>query len=79
MQDMVDHFYESDSDVIEEWEVQAWMKDVFDNGFGKMKHLKEASLGVPFSLVTKADLVECLQNIFYTTVCHSFANLYSFE
>ena len=79
MQDMVDHFYKSDSDVIEDWEVQAWVKDVFDNGFGKMKHLQEASLGVPSSLVTKADLVEYLQTIFYTTVRHSFANFYSFE
>eukprot|EP00092_Neocalanus_flemingeri_P065524 GFUD01079698.1.p1 GENE.GFUD01079698.1~~GFUD01079698.1.p1 ORF type:complete len:1168 (+),score=312.67 GFUD01079698.1:40-3543(+) len=79
MQDMVNHFYDSDSDVIEDWEVQAWVKDVFNNGFGKMKNLQQASIGVPSSLATKDELVEYLQTIFYTTVRHAFVDFYFFE
>ena len=61
-------------------EIQDWVQDVHTNGFGKMKDLKQESLGIPARLETKNELVIYLQKIiFNATVWHSFANFYSFQ
>jgi len=80
IKEMVDLFYLTDADVIEDWELQAWVKDVFTNGFGKMKDLSKPSLGFPSSLSNKDDLKIYLHKIVYTgTARHSFASMYTFE
>ena len=64
----------------EDWEVQAWVQDVHDNGFGKIKNPKEPALGLPSKLDNKEELVMYLTKLIYTdTTRHSFANFYVFE
>ena len=64
----------------EDWEVQAWVKDVHDNGFGKIKNPKAPALGLPSKFDTKEELVMYLTKLIYTdTTRHSFANFYVFE
>ena len=80
VQALVDAFYENDKDVVQDMEIQDWVQDVHNNGFGNMKDLKRKSLGVPARLETKNDLVMYLQKIIFNgTVWHSFANFYSFQ
>ena len=77
---MVNTFYEDDSAVTGDWELQDWVNDVFTNGFGKMTGLKVPSLGFPSRLATKQELVIYLQKLIYTdTVRHTFANFYTFQ
>ena len=77
---MVDAFYKDDLAVVGDWELQDWVKDVFDNGFGKMEGIKAPSLGLPSEILTKEELVKYLQKLVYTdTVRHTFANFYTFQ
>ena len=76
----VDVFYDSDKALYEDWEIQAWVKDVHDNGFGKIKNPKAPALGLPSKLDTKEELVMYLTKLIYTdTTRHSFANFYVLE
>ena len=76
----VDIFYDSDKALTEDWEIQAWVKDVHDNGFAKIKNPKAPALGLPSKLDTKEELVMYLTKLIYTdTTRHSFANFYMFE
>jgi len=78
--EMVTNYYETDLDVLKDWELQSWVKDVFENGFGKMKGVKAPSLGFPSQLNSKAELVEYLQKLIFTdTVRHTFINFYTFQ
>ena len=78
--EMVDNYYKSDMDVIQDWELQFWVKDVFENGFGKMKGVKAPSLGMPSGLGSKVALVDYLQKLIFTdTVRHTFINFYTFQ
>merc|ERR1712013_382483 len=78
--EMVDNYYKSDMDVMQDWELQFWVKDVFENGFGKMKGVKAPSLGMPSGLGSKAALVDYLQKLIFTdTVRHTFINFYTFQ
>ena len=80
VQALVDNFYVDDQEVQEDMEIQDWARDVYENGFGKMKDLKHESLGIPSRLETKNDLTMYLQKIIFNgTVWHSFANFYSFQ
>ena len=73
--EMVANYYETDLDVLMDWELQFWVKDVFENGFGKMKGVKAPSLGLPSRLNSKAELVDYLQKLIFTdTVRHTFIN-----
>ena len=77
---MVDSFYKDDLAVVGDWELQDWVKDVFENGFGRMKDIKAPSLGLPSEMLTKEGLVLYLQKLVYTdTVRHTFANFYTFQ
>ena len=77
---MVDAFYKDDLAVVGDWELQDWVRDVFENGFGKMEGIKAPSLGLPSELLTKEGLVQYLQKLVYTdTVRHTFANFYTFQ
>jgi len=78
--EMVSNYYETDLDVQQDWELQFWVNDVFANGLGKMKGVKAPSLGVPSRLNSKAELVDYLQKlIFTTTVRHTFINFNTFQ
>ena len=77
---MVDAFYKDDLAVVGDWELKDWVRDVFENGFGKMEGTKTPSLGLPSEILTKAELVNYLQKLVYTdTVRHTFANFYTFQ
>ena len=78
--EMVSNYYETDLDVLMDWELGMWVKDVFENGFGKMKGGKAPSLGLPSRLNSKAELVDYLQKLIFTvTVRHTFINFYTFQ
>ena len=80
VRDMVEAFYESDTAVQGDWELQAWVEDVFTNGFGKLEDTSLPSLGLPASLATREELVMYLQKLIYTgTTRHTFVNFYVFE
>ena len=77
---MVDVFYKDDDDVICDNELQDWVADVYENGFGKMTEVKEPSLGLPKMLKRKEELVTYLHVLIFTdTIRHTFANFYTFQ
>ena len=56
---MVNTFYEDDSAVTDDWELQDWVKDVFENGFGDISSDSgKPSLGLPSRLTTIDQLVD---------------------
>uniref|UniRef100_H2ZV54 Lipoxygenase domain-containing protein n=1 Tax=Latimeria chalumnae TaxID=7897 RepID=H2ZV54_LATCH len=57
----VNIFYESEDDVVNDSEVQAWVHEVFTEGF-----LENEESGVPSTLKTKDDLVEYLTMVIFT-------------
>ena len=78
--DMMNLFYERDADVVADWELQGWVKDVSENGFGMIEDVQFPSLGVPQRLETKQELVMLLQKLIFTTsVRHHFAAYYAFQ
>lgn len=78
---MVETFYENDHTVIKDWELQDWVKDVYENGFGDISSESgNPSLGLPQRLTTIDELVTYLQRIIFTgTVQHTFANFYTYQ
>ena len=77
---MVDNYYGTDVDVLRDWELVFWVKDIFENGFGKMKGVKAPSLGFPSTISSKVELVDYLQKLIFTaTVRHTFINFYTFQ
>ena len=77
---MVHSFYKDELAVLGDWELQDWVKDIFENGFGKMEGTREPSLGIPSKINTRRELVDYLQRLIYTdTVRHTFANFYTFQ
>ena len=79
-QGMVHAFYKDELAVLGDWELQDWVKDIFENGFGKMEGTREPSLGIPSKINTRKELVDYLQRLIYTdTVRHTFANFYTFQ
>ena len=78
--DMMDIFYERDTDAVDDWELQGWVQDVSQNGFGMVEGGQVPSLGVPQQLKTKEELVMFLQKLIFTTsVRHHFAGYYVFQ
>ena len=75
---MIECFYNSDEDVQGDNELQEWVKDTHDNGFGHMKHPKP-SLGFPVAIDTREQLVEFVLFIFFTTVRHTAVNFNNYE
>ena len=77
---MVHAFYKDELAVLGDWELQDWVKDIFENGFGKMKGVKAPSLGFPSTISSKVELVDYLQKLIFTaTVRHTFINFYTFQ
>ena len=61
VENMVKTFYEDDLTVVQDWELQYWVNDVFENGFGAINSDSgEPSLGVPWRLTTIDELVDLL-------------------
>ena len=58
----------------EDWEVQAWVQDVHENGFGMIKDSKEATLGLPSKLDNKEKLVMYLSKLIYMATQHTSLN-----
>ena len=78
--DMMDIFYERDADVVDDWELQGWVQDVSQNGFGMIEGAQAPYLGVPQQLRTKQELVMFLQKLIFTTsVRHQFVGYYVFQ
>ena len=50
---MVNNYYGTDVDVLRDWELMFWVKDIFESGFGKMKGVKAPSLGFPSTISSK--------------------------
>ena len=58
VENMVKTFYENDLVVIKDWELQDWVKDVYENGFLAISSDSgKPSLGLPWRLTTKNQLV----------------------
>ena len=59
VENMVNTFYENDHTVIKDWELQDWVKDVYENGFGDISSDSgKPSLGLPGRLTTIDELVD---------------------
>ena len=57
VKEMVDTFYISDDEVLNDWELQAWVEDVFNHGFSQLDGTVKPGLGVPSKLNSKEELV----------------------
>ena len=78
--------WSADEAVINDHELQNWVEEVYDKGFGKFKDdddygaLKAPSIGLPKELKSKKELIDYLQILVFTdTVRHNFANFYIFQ
>ena len=61
VENMVKTFYENDDAVIQDWELQDWVRDVYENGFGDISSESgKPSLGLPSRLTTIDQLVGLL-------------------
>jgi len=81
VENMVKTFYENDLTVIKDWELQDWVKDVYENGFKDISSDSgKTALGLPWRLTTIDELVTYLQRIIFTcTVRHTYANFYTYQ
>ena len=68
---MVKTFYENDLTVIKDWELQDWVKDVYENGFKDISSDSgKTALGLPWRLTTIDELVGLrFRLIFLTFPC----------
>ena len=57
VKEMVDAFYISDGDVLNDWELQAWVEDVFNQGFSQLARTVKPGLGIPSKINSKEELV----------------------
>ena len=56
---MVKTFYEDNLTVVRDWELQDWVQDVYENGFGAISSDSgKPSLGLPWRLTTIDELVD---------------------
>ena len=77
---MVNLYYQSDEHISSDFELQAWVAEVFNAGFGHLKNVTRPSLGLPEVLTTKAELVTYLTTIQFTsTARHAAAHAYWYE
>ena len=57
VKEMTDVFYVSDDDVLEDWELQAWVEDIFNHGFSQLEGTVKPGIGIPSKLNSKEELV----------------------
>ena len=71
VENMVKTFYENDLTVIKDWELQDWVKDVYENGFKDISSDSgKTALGLPWRLTTIDELVGLrFRLIFLTFPC----------
>ncbi|XP_069035551.1 polyunsaturated fatty acid lipoxygenase ALOX8-like [Lepisosteus oculatus] len=72
---MVKHYYPADKDVLEDTELQAWIEDIFTNGF-----LGRQESGIPGTFLTVQELMKFLTMVIFTcSVQHSAVNSGQFD
>nr|XP_015195008.1 PREDICTED: arachidonate 8S-lipoxygenase-like [Lepisosteus oculatus] len=72
---MVKHYYPADKDVLEDTELQAWIEDIFTNGF-----LGRQESGIPGTFLTVQELTKFLTMVIFTcSVQHSAVNSGQFD
>jgi len=74
VKEVIDIFYKDDSDIGNDFELQAWVKEVVDIGFhGDNK-------GFPSKIESKQELIETLSNIIWIVSCqHAVLNFVQYE
>ena len=64
VKEMVDVFYTSDDDVLKDWELQAWVEDVFNHGYSQLAGTVKPGLGIPSKLNSKEELVHNINSTY---------------
>ena len=65
---LIYHFYQTDDDVVNDCEIQAWMKDIVDSGFPD-----NPDIGFPERLSTRKALSDLVCKVLFTTTCRHAA------